>query len=273
VADVRDGSVVTLDQTIPPVGLVLEAHRAYEGYLKTVIGAIEARLEVLARYAADPTSGGGVDDWGYLMLMTLNRNLPVLRHLQNSPWVHPERLYEQLLGLAGELTTFEERDRGVRDYGRYRHDKPKETFLPLVEDIRRMLSRELNRQIRLTLEDRGDNRFRADVPDPTLFTNASFVIEVRADLPLTQIQQQFPQFCKLGPASRMREIIVNNLPGLALVHTPNPPRIRVIANHVYFTVDKNNALWRDFSVSPTIGLQLAGAWPGLVLELWAIPEK
>ncbi|PJI84225.1 type VI secretion system protein ImpJ [Yoonia maricola] len=274
VADVSDGTVVTLDQSMPPTGLILAAHRTYEGYLKAAIGAIEARIEVLERYAADPTSGGGFQDKDYLMLMVLNRNLPVLRHLQHLPSVHPERLYETLLALAGELTTFEDRDRRVRDYGRYRHDKPKETFKPVVDDIRRLLSRDVGRALRLPLEQRRNNSFAALVDDPNLFANAAFIIEVSAALPLTQIQQQFPQLCKVGPSTRMKEIIVNNMPGVPLVHTPNPPpQIRVVSGHVYFTVDKMSPLWRDFSVAPAMGMHFAGAWPGLELELWAIPEE
>lgn len=273
IADVSDGTVVTLDQTEPPTGLVLECHRAYEGYLKSAVGSIEAKIEVLERYAADPTSGGGMQDKDYLQLLVLNRSLPVLRHLQKLPYVHPERLYEALISLAGELTTFEDRERRVKDYGRYRHDNPKDTFRPVVDDIRRLLSRDVGRAIRLPLEDRKDNRFGAIVEDASLFASAAFIVEVKADLPLTQIQQQFPQFCKVGPASRMREIIVNNMPGIPLVHTPNPPsQIRVVAGHVYFLVDKMSPLWRDFSTAPAIGMQIAGAWPGLELELWAIPE-
>ncbi|MGJ8603745.1 MAG: type VI secretion system baseplate subunit TssK [Marivita sp.] len=274
IADVSDGKVVTLDQNTPPTGLVLSAHRAFEGYLKSVIGSVEARLEVLERYAADPTSGGGMQDKDYLMLMVLNRNLPILWHLRQLPAVHPERLYEALVALAGELTTFEERDRRARDYGRYRHDDPKETFKPLVDDIRRLLSRDVGRALRLPLEQRRENSFAAMVDDPNLFASATFMIEVSAALPLTQIQQQFPQLCKVGPSTRMKEIIVNNMPGITLVHTPNPPpQIRVVANHVYFLVDKMSPLWRDFSVAPAIGLHFAGAWPGLELELWAIPEE
>ncbi len=274
VADVSDGTVVTLDQSVPPVGLVLTAHRAFEGYLKAVTGSVEARLEVLERYAADPTSGGGMQDKDYLMLMVLNRTLPVLRHLRRLPSVHPERLYETLLSLAGELTTFEDRERRVRDYGRYRHEQPKETFKPLVDDIRRLLSRDVGRALRLPLEQRRENSFAAMVDDPNLFANAAFIIEVAAALPLTQIQQQFPQLCKVGPSTRMKEIIVNNMPGITLVHTPNPPpQIRVVANHVYFMIDKMSPLWRDFSTAPAMGMHFAGAWPGLELELWAIPEE
>ncbi|MGR3468208.1 MAG: type VI secretion system baseplate subunit TssK, partial [Shimia sp.] len=274
VADVSDGKVVTLDQTVPPTGLVIGVHRAFEGYLKSVTGAVEARLEVLERYAADPSSGGGMQDKDYLMLLVLNRTLPVLRHLRQLPSVHPERLYETLIALSGELSTFEDRDRKAPDYGRYRHDQPRETFRPIVDDIRRFLSRDVGRALRLNLEQRRENSFLAQVDDPNLFSNAAFIVEVAAALPLTQIQQQFPQLCKVGPSTRMKEIIVNNLPGITLVHTPNPPaQIRTVSNHVYFTIDKMSPLWRDFSQAPAMGMHFAGAWPGLQLELWAIPEE
>ncbi|MEM9396274.1 MAG: type VI secretion system baseplate subunit TssK, partial [Pseudomonadota bacterium] len=200
--------------------LILAAHRAYEGYLKSVTGSVEARLEVLERYAADPTSGGGMQDKDYLMLLVLNRTLPILRHLKQLPSVHPERLYETLISLAGELSTFEDKDRKAPDYGRYIHDQPRETFRPIVDDIRRFLSRDVGRALRLPVEQRRENSFAALVDDPNLFSNASFIIEVSAALPLTQIQQQFPQLCKVGPSTRMKEIIVNNLPGITLVHTP-----------------------------------------------------
>lgn len=274
ISDVSDNKVVTLDPNTPPVGMTIDCHPAYTGYVKTVIGTVEAKLEVLERYAADPSSGGGMQSKDYLMLLVLNRALPVLRHLQKLPVVHPERLYEALISLAGELTSFEDKNRQVRDYGRYRHDKPKETFRPVVDDIQRMLARDVGRAIRLPLTDRGDNRFAVVLSDPSLFASAQFIIEVKADLPLTQIQQQFPQYCKVGPGARIREIIVNNMPGIPVIHTPNPPpQIRHVANHVYFSVDKNTPLWRDFSVTPAIGMQIAGAWPGLTLEMWAIPEE
>lgn len=274
IADISDGVVISIDPTVPPVALVIKAHPALEGYLKTALGAVEARLEVLDRYAADPTSGGGMQDKDYLRLMVLNRAQPVLRHLQNSPSVHPERLYQELLGLAGELATFEERERRARDYGPYRHDNPRDSFRGVVEDIRRFLSRDVGRAIRLSLEQLRENKFAAIVNDPNLFANASFLIDVTASLPLTQIQQQFPQLCKLGPSTKMSEIINNNLPGIEIVHTPNPPpQIRIMANHVYFTVDKTSPLWRDLARAPAFGLQLAGAWPGLEMEFWAIPEE
>jgi type VI secretion system protein ImpJ len=90
---------------------------------------------------------------------------------------------------------------------------------------------------------------------------------------LTQVQSQFPQLCKVGPSTLMRQIIQANLPGVPLVHLPNPPRqIRVISSNVYFLLDKSTELWREFSTAPAVGMHFAGNWPDLKLELWAIPE-
>jgi len=214
-----------------------------------------------------------MQDKDYLILLVLNKSLPILRHLQNLPLVHPERLYETLISLVGELSTFEDQNRQVKDYTRYRHEKPKETFQPIVEDIRRLLSRDTGRAINIPLQDRGENRFAIPVNDATLFSRAAFYVEVKADLPLTQIQDEFPRFCKIAPGSRIRDIVTANLPGLNIVHTPNPPRqIRHVSGRVYFLIDKASPLWRDFSQMPAMGMQIAGAWPGLEIELYAIPE-
>lgn len=272
IIEVRDG-IVTLDDTVPPVGLTLTVHPAYEGYLSRVIGWIEAKLETLARYASDPSSGGGMQATDYLMLMVLNRELPILRHLKGMGLVHPERLYEKLIGLAGELATFDQGERRVASYAPYKHDMPKESFGPVVQDIQRLLARDVGRAIRLPLREVRANSFAALVNDRNLFAQATFVVEVSSGLPLTQVQQQFPQLAKVGPSTRMKEIINNNLPGIGLVHLPNPPRqIRVVSTNVYFLLDKSTDLWREFSTAPAVGMHFAGNWPDLKLELWAIPE-
>ncbi|MGQ3093895.1 MAG: type VI secretion system baseplate subunit TssK, partial [Roseateles sp.] len=46
----------------------------------------------------DPTAGGGLQSADYFMLQLLNRQIPQLRHLRQSRYVHPERLFETFLG-------------------------------------------------------------------------------------------------------------------------------------------------------------------------------
>ncbi|MDO5622824.1 MAG: type VI secretion system baseplate subunit TssK [Paracoccus sp. (in: a-proteobacteria)] len=273
IAEVRDG-VVSLDETMPPPALVIGAHPQILGYLTRVIGWIEARLESLARYATDPSAGGGLQASDYLMLMALNRNIGVLRHMSRTFALHPEALYGALIGLAGELTTFDGSNRHAPDYPPYDHDDPKASFNEIVADIQRLLSRDVGRAIRLPLKEVRQNSYLAEVPDRNLFREATFIIEVESAKPLTQVQSQFPELCKVGPNTRMAQIVNNNLPGVGLHHLPNPPRqIRVLSSNVYFRLEKNTPLWAEFSTAPAIGMHFAGDWPGLKLDLWAVPER
>ncbi|MBK4214963.1 type VI secretion system baseplate subunit TssK [Paracoccus caeni] len=273
ITEIRDG-VVTLDETFPPPALVIGAHPQILGYVTRVIGWIEARLESLARYATDPSAGGGLQASDYLMLLTLNRNIGQLRHLSRTFAVHPEILYRELVGLAGELATFDTGNRHAPDYPAYDHEDPKASFSQIVADIQRLLSRDVGRAIRLPLREVRQNSYLAEVRDRNLFRDATFVIEVESAKPLTQVQSQFPELCKVGPNTRMSEIVNNNLPGIALQHLPNPPRqIRVLSSNVYFRLEKNSPLWREFSMAPAIGMHFAGDWPHLKLELWAVPER
>jgi type VI secretion system protein ImpJ len=271
VLEVRDRTVVLDDKFVPPI-LTCAAHVPVVGWIDRAIGWMEAKLEELARYAADPSAGGGLQSADYFVLQLLNRHLPVLRHFRASRYVHPERLYEEMVRLVGELATFSTSERRARTYPAYDHDDLETVFLPILRDLQDFLSAKLGRRaLRLELIERAPNAFVSTIRDRTLFRNANFVIEVSARRPLTEIQQQFPQLFKIGPNTKMNEIVHAHLPGVGLLHIPTPPpQIRTVADHVYFLLDKNSPLWPEFSTASAIGLHFSGDWPELELELWAI---
>ncbi len=80
------------------------------------------------------------------------------------------------------------------------------------------------RALRLELNDRWRKTpMSRPIRDPSLFQAASFILEVSANRSLTDIQTQFPNLLKLGPNTKMNEIVHANLPGVPLVHLPTPP--------------------------------------------------
>ena len=273
VVEVRDKSVV-FDEKFAPTVLICSAHPTLEGWIDRVVGWIEARLGELARYAADPTAGGGLQSVDYLVLQVLNRTLPVLQHLRGSRYVHPERLYTELARLAGELATFATPERRARLYPLYDHDNLEPTFAPLLRDLQDFLSARLGRRaIRLDIIARAENAFISPIRDRSLFRTASLVLEVSARRPLSEIQSAFPHLFKVGPGSKMNEIVHAHLPGVPLVHLPTPPpQIRAITDHVYFYLDRTSPLWPEFSTASSIGMHFSGDWPELGLELWAVLE-
>ena len=67
-------------------------------------------------------------------------------------------------------------------------------------------------------------------------------------------------------------VIPVDMPGLESDFSP-PRQIRVLSSNVYFRLERNSPLWREFSTAPAIGMHFAGDWPHLKLELWAVPER
>ncbi len=273
IIETRDKNIVFDEKFVPPI-LLCHAHAVVEGWIDRAIGWIDNRLEELARYAADPTAGGGLQSVEYLVLQLLNRHTAVLKHLRSSSYVHPERLFQEFLRLVGELATCATAERRARTYPPYDQDDLENVFAPVMRDLQDFLSAQLGRRaIRLEIIERAPNAFVSPIRDRSLFRNATFVLEVAARRPLVEIQNDFPHLFKVGPNTKMNEIVHANLPGLPLVHLPTPPpHIRAITDHVYFYLDRKSPLWPDFSNAASIGLHFSGDWPELELYLWAILE-
>jgi type VI secretion system protein ImpJ len=273
VLEVRDKQIVFDEKYIPPL-LLCRAHSVVAGWIDRVIGWIDNRLDELARYAADPTAGGGLQSAEYLVLQLLNRHIAVLRHYRSSGYLHPERLFEEFLRLVGELATFATPERRAREYPVYDQDDLENVFGPVMRDLQDFLSARIGRRaIRLEIIERANNAFVSTIRDRTLFRNATFVLEVAARRPLTEIQGQFPHLFKVGPNTKMNDIVLAHLPGVPLIHLPTPPpQIRAITDHVYFFFDRQSPLWPEFSTASSIGMHFSGDWPELELELWAVLE-
>jgi type VI secretion system protein ImpJ len=271
VLEVRDKAILFDDKFVPPL-LVCHAHPVVDGWMDRICGWIDNKLEELARYAADPTAGGGLQTIDYFVLQLLNRHITAMKHLRGSRYVHPERLYVELLHFVGELATFALQERRANEYPAYNHDDLENTFAPVIRDIQEFLSVRFGRRaIRLEIIERAQNAFVSTIKDRALFRNANFVLEVAARRPLTEIQGHFPQLFKVGPNTKMNEIVHAHLPGVQLIHLPTPPpQIRAMADHVYFLLDRTSPLWPEFSTASAMGMHFSGDWPELELELWAI---
>lgn len=200
ILEVRDKTII-FDTTFAPPVLLTRAHPVVAGWVDRVIGWVDTKLETLSRYAADPSSGGGLQTFDYFMLQLLNREINVLKHLRNSKFIHPERLYEELLRLSGELWTFSP-NRLPPEYAEYDQDNLSGVFDPILADIQRLLSIDVGRAVHLDLVLRAPNAYVAAVTDRTLFRNATFVIEVGADMPLTQFSSSFRRCARSAPIPR-----------------------------------------------------------------------
>jgi type VI secretion system protein ImpJ len=266
-----DGRVSLDPHYVPPL-LHAGAHAVLEGHLNEVLGMLHQRGEALAGRLAQPGRAGLGEIQDFLLLQLVNQAQPLIAHLRNLPLLHPERLYAALQGLAGELATFREQRRPPA-YPPYRHEDLAACFKAMMADLRQSLSLVLEQTaIPFDLQERKHGVRVAIIGDVQLQRSASFVLAVNAQMPGEALRGRFPTQVKIGPAERLRDLVNLQLPGVGLRPLPVAPRqIPYHAGFTYFELEtRGSELWKQLESSGGLAMHVAGDFPGLALELWAI---
>jgi len=266
-----DGRVVLDTAYVPPM-LHAPAHAVLDGYLREVHGMLHQRGEAIAARLAQPGRAGTGEIVDFLMLQVVNHHTPLFAHLQRLPVLHPERFYELCLGLAGELSTFREQRRPVA-YPDYQHDDQATVFRALMADLRQSLSMVMEQTaVPIDLQTRKSGMRVAIIADVSLQRTAMFVLAVNAQMPGEALRMRFPTQVKIGPAERIVDLVQLQLPGVTLRALPVAPRqIPYHAGYTYFELEtRGNELWKQLETSGGLAMHIAGDFPGLAMELWAV---
>lgn len=266
-----DNKLVLDAQYVPPM-LHAPGHPILDGYLRELCGLLHQRGEALAARLAQPGRGGVAEIADFLLLEAVNRSQPLFMQMQQRSVLHPEQLYAACLSLAGDLSTFRDKRRPP-PFPEYLHDDQARCFRPVIEDLRQSLSMVMEQTaIPIELQDRKYGIRVAIIADVDLQRNANFVLAVAAQIPGETLRARFPTQVKIGPVERIRDLVNLQLPGVGLRPLPVAPRqIPYHAGFNYFELDtRNNELWKQLESSGGLAMHIAGEFPGLELEFWAI---
>lgn len=272
VVERRADNQLVLDKAFIAPTLDVSGSAVLAGYVAELVALLHQRGVALASRLAQPGRGGVAEIAEFLMLQTINRFEPVFAHLGAMRVLHPITLYAQCLMLAGELCTFSRDSKRPPEYPAYQHDDLQACFGPLMADLRRSLSMVLEQNaIPIELQERKYGVRVATVPDPELLRSASFVLAVNAQLGGDALRSRFPTQVKIGPVERIRDLVNLQLPGIALRAQPVAPRqLPYHAGFTYFELDRSGELWKQLQQSGGLAMHIAGEFPGLELEFWAI---
>jgi type VI secretion system protein ImpJ len=272
IRELTSGGPVALDDGYVAPMLHAPAHPILDGYLRELIGLLHQRGDTLASLLAQPGRAGVGEIADFLFLQTINRHEPLFAHARRLTVLHPERLYAMCLQLAGELASYREARRPPA-YPDYLHDDLASCFRPVMADLRLSLSAVIERRaIPIELQLRKYGVRVAIISDVELQRNASFVLAASAQMPTETLRARLPALAKIGPAEQIRAIVVDQVYGIALRAMPvAPPGIPYHAGFAYFELEtRGSDLWKQLETSGGLAIHIAGDFPGLELELWAV---
>ena len=266
----RKGQVVELDDQFVPPLLDMQAHPKARSWLEELYGLVKQRGDALAARVGAPGTKGVADFADFILLLACNRYQPLLDQFRHTTPLHPLHVFNELLKLAGECATFlPERRSPV--FERYDHNALSDTFIPVVEAIRRTMAAVLEQtavQIPLTQVAKG--LYGADIADVRLITSGYFVLSASAQVPREALRTTLPTQIKIGPPDKIRDLVMTAVPGIRIEPIDAPRQIPFHANFSYFQLDSQSEFWDSVKTSRRLAIYVAGELPGIELQFWAI---
>jgi type VI secretion system protein ImpJ len=263
---------VVLDEHFIPTVLHARTASRLATLTTELLGLLHQRGEALGGRVAATGRGAAAEFADFLMLQVINRYEPLLAHYADSGALHPEELFRVCVSAAGELATFTTTSKRPPKFPGYRHDRLRESFDPVIAALRESLSKVLTQNaVSIPLEPKKFGISVAIVTDRNLFNTAVFILAARADLPSEELRRRFPAQLKIGPVEKIGDLVRLQLPGVPVLPVPVAPRqIPFHAGFTYFELDQTSELWDQLKGSGGVALHIAGEFPGLAMEFWAI---
>ncbi|HVW54564.1 MAG TPA: type VI secretion system baseplate subunit TssK [Rhizobiaceae bacterium] len=272
--EVRSDNTILLDEAFIPPMLDMRVSSVVSGFVTEIVGLLNHRGEAIASRLAAGSEGTSGELSDTLMLQAVNRWQPAFAHLSTASVVHPETVYVNMISLAGELATFARANHRPPAFPVYDHDNLQATFAAVMMSLRQGLSAVLERgALAIPLVQHRYGIRVAEVPDRSIYTKYTFVLVTRADMPTETLMKRLVGQAKVGPVEQIRELVNAALPGIRLRGLSAAPRqVPYHTGKAYFELDKTSAAWKQLASSSALAIHVAGDFPGLELELWAVKD-
>jgi type VI secretion system protein ImpJ len=207
----------------------------------------------------------------FWLLHTASTAFAGLNHLVKHPALHPERLFQRLLELAGSLLTFS-KSHTLADLPSYDHLQPAAGFQRLDQIVRDLLETVIStRYFSITLQETAPSFHQGRLDSEQITPQTQLYLGVTASLPPAELVDSVPQRFKLGAPDDVEKLVLSAMPGVKLVHAPQvPAAVPVRPGSFYFTLDAKGALYERMLQAQAITLYAPAGMPDLRLELIAV---
>ena len=216
-----------LDDTFMPPCLHLDASEYLTRQLRGLLDALQAKSEALGNQQRQASQGliefRSSDVASFWLLHTANTAYATLSHFFAQPRFHPERLYQELLRLAGNLLTYSTQH-GLADLPQYRHDAPDEAFAALFHLVRDLLDTVIStRHFAIPLAEIKPSYHRGMLDSQRIDAQTALYLGVAADMPGQELVETVPVRFKVGAPDDVEKCVLAAMPGVKLIHANQIP--------------------------------------------------
>lgn len=264
-----------MDRQFMPPSVCIESSASLLAMLRRLLEALQAKADALIGLHREPSkhiiefrSGDVASFW---LLHTVNMAYASLAHLARHPGLHPERLYQGLLELAGALTTFS-KSYTLADLPAYDHNHPETCFTQVDHIVRELLEAVIStRYFAIALHESKPSFHVGRIDSEQIQASTSLFLGISAALPASELIESAPLRIKVGAPDDVDKLVLSAMPGVRLLHAQQvPAAIPVRPGMQYFSLEARGPLYERMLKSQAVAFYVPQGWPDLKLELIAV---
>ena len=211
----------------------------------------------------------------YWHLSSLNSYIPLINQFLSLGKYHPQRVYEVLISLAGQLTSYATDDEILpTDFSQYEHNSLGPIFKTLENKIRRLLEEEIVPEkpyFKLDLAKLEENRFNCQINNVSLLSEADFYLVCSGNILENRPIQDLPSKFRIASPEMIDEVLRTMTNALSMSFSSNPPTgIPSKPGYFYFKFEKRGPFWKAIEEHKAISIYIPNELIGIKLELIAI---
>ncbi len=264
-----------LDPTFVPPSLSVRSAPVLFLQLRRLIDALQAKVSALYGHHREPSKNvieyRSGDMSSFWLLHTASSAYASLTHYFHNPAMHPERLYEQLLGLAGALMTFS-KNWTLSDLPPYVHNEPGPAFAKLHLIIRELLDTVISsKYFAIALAEVRPSYYLGKLDSGKIDDKTAFYLSVSASMPAIELVDVVPLRFKIGAPDDVEKFVLSAMPGVRLQHAPQvPAAVPVRPDTCYFTIEAKGQMYDRMLQAQSISIYVPAGMSELKLELVAV---
>ncbi len=274
VVERREDNTLILDKEFYSCAMSLAATPPLVSACQEISGLVQQRASELAKRLGTPNASDSTQLTQFFLLQILNRSAPLLKHIVQSASMHPERCYEELVQLAGEMETITTNERLAVETEAYIHRDQFQSFSPVIQSLRKSLNWIPDSKT----ESYPVNHVKAGIYTSTiaelhLFDSARFILAAKARVTPDELSRKLPQQSTISSKQKLKELVQAQSPGVEIKPLMTvPSSIPSYESYVYFELKQDSPLWRDIASTGDIALHIAGTPSGLEMQMWTIQK-
>ena len=264
-----------VDPAFTPPSVSIEGAPGLHNAVARLMEKLLAKVNTLYGHMREPSRNvveiRGGDMSSFWLLHTASTGYAALSHYLNHPELHPERLFGDLLTLAGGLMAYS-RSYKLEDLPAYSHLDPGPAFARLIDILRDLLDTVVSsKYFSVPLSNERPSYHLGALDSGKINSQTTLYLAVSADMPALQLVEIVPLRFKLGAPQDVDKFVLSAMPGVRLVHAPQvPAALPVRPDTYYFVLENRGTLYDNMLKAQAISVYVPNGIRDLQLDLIAV---